>query len=55
MASKVTPLYAQTRILLNLWSLDEVPVAKSHFVPGSAAPYKSALNQLVEEGALSKQ
>lgn len=55
MASKVTPLYAQTRILLNLWSLEETPVAKSHFVPGSAAAYKSALTQLVEEGALSKE
>lgn len=55
MASKVTPLYAQTRILLNLWSLEEAPVAKSHFVPGSAAAYKSALSALVEAGALSKE
>ena len=51
MASKVTPLYAQTRILLNLWFLeDRVPVAKKHFFPGKA--YDSALNRLVEEGAV---
>ena len=55
MASKVTPLYAQTRILLNLWALDEKPVAKSNFVPGNAAAYRSALEQLVEEGALNKE
>lgn len=51
MANKVTPLYAQTRILLNLWALDDrTPVAKKHFFPGKA--YTSALNQLEEEGAV---
>ena len=53
MASKVTPLYAQTRILLNLWALDETPVTQSHFVPGKA--YKAALDQLVTDQALSKE
>ena len=54
MASKVTPLYAETRVLLNLWALDESPVAKSNFVPGGKA-YKTALDQLATDGALSKE
>jgi len=53
MASKVTPLYAQTRILLNLWALDDSPVAKSNFIPKGKA-YAIALDQLVENGELSK-
>lgn len=61
MASKVTPLYAQTRILLNLWALDGIPTSKSKFVPsskkGSSAKtsYDAALEQLVDDSALSKE
>lgn len=54
MISKITPLYAQTRILLNLWALDETPVSKSKFVPSGKA-YASSLEQLVEEDALAKE
>lgn len=54
MASKVTPLYAKTRILLNLWALKETPVAKSHFVPSGKA-YKAALAELVEDDSLSEK
>lgn len=54
MASKVSPLYAKTRILLNLWALEQLPSAKSNFVPSGKA-YKSALNELVENGALTKE
>ena len=54
MASKVTSLYAETRILLNLWALDETPASKSKFVPGGK-PYASALTELVERGELIKE
>ncbi len=54
MASKVTPLYAETRVLLNLWALDESPVAQYKFVPSGKA-YKTALEQLSTNGALSKE
>ncbi|MEM8502323.1 MAG: hypothetical protein AAF716_04140 [Cyanobacteria bacterium P01_D01_bin.1] len=54
MASKVTPLYAETRILLNLWALDDAPVAKSNFVPSGKA-YKAALEELAADGAISKE
>ncbi len=53
MASKVTPLYAKTRILLNLWALDETPAAKSHFVPGGEA-YKAALAELIKDDSLAE-
>ena len=54
MASKVTPLYAQTRILLNLWYLDDrTPVAKRHFFPGK--PYGTALDRLVEEESVKAE
>jgi len=54
MASKITPLYAETRILLSLWALGETPVSKSKFVPSGKA-YASSLAQLVEENALLKE
>ncbi len=54
MASKVTPLYAKTRILLNLWALEETPVAKSNFLPKGKA-YATASEELATDGALSKQ
>ncbi len=53
MASKVTPLYAETRTLLNLWALDETPATKSKFLPGKA--YSPALVRLVEGGALTRE
>ncbi len=53
MASKVTPLYAETRVLLNLWALEETPVAKSNFVPSGKA-YKAALAELVEDDSLTE-
>lgn len=53
MASKITPLYAETRILLNLWALDETLVTKSNFVP-TGQPYLAALNRLVETNSLIK-
>ncbi len=57
MDQKITPLYAETRILLNLWSLDEPEVSKSNFVPSSKTQaYKTALEQLeVENALLSRQ
>ncbi len=51
MASKVTSLYAQTRILPNLWALDDLPVTKSNVLPKGKA-YATALDQLVENGGL---
>ena len=57
MASKVTPLYAETRILLNLWALDKKPAPKSNFVPNEKdhrKTYKVALDQLVDEGNLEE-
>ena len=56
MGQKITPLYAETRILLNLWSLDEPEVSKSKFVPSSTSQaYKTALEQLEVENALSSR
>ncbi len=53
MASKVTPLYAETLILLNLWALDKTPAAPSKFISSTKEPvYKKALEQLEKEGSL---
>lgn len=53
MGQKITPLYAETRILLNLWASDESEVSKSNFVPSSKGEaYKTALAQLEAENAL---
>ncbi len=54
MASKVTSLYAETLILLNLWALDVTPAAKSKFISSTAQAYKTALQKLAEEGALTE-
>ncbi len=56
MASKVTPLYAETLILLNLWALSETPASKSKFVSSSTntKEYTTALSTLVEIGAVTK-
>lgn len=54
MGQKVTPLYAETRILLNLWALDDSNVTKSKFMPSSkSAAYKQALQKLELENVLS--
>lgn len=52
-ATKITPLYAETRILLNLLDLGTDPVSKSHFLPQGAA-YKEALNRLVSSDVLEE-
>ena len=54
MARKVTPLFAETLTLLKLWALDETPASKSKFISSSTQAYKTALSQLVEEGALTE-
>ncbi|MEM7063018.1 MAG: hypothetical protein AAF572_07635 [Cyanobacteria bacterium P01_B01_bin.77] len=53
MATKITPLYAETRILLGLFAIDEAEVSPSHFVP-KGDKYKQALADLVENGCLAK-
>lgn len=55
MARKVTPFYAETLTLLKLWSLDETPASKSKFVSSGTKAYGVALQQLVEDGALSQR
>lgn len=53
MGQKITKYYAETRILLNLWALDESEVSKSKFVPSSnSKAYQTALAQLDEDNAL---
>jgi DNA-binding PadR family transcriptional regulator len=53
MARKVTPLYAETLVLLNLWALDKTPAAPSKFISSTKEPvYKKALEQLAKEGSL---
>ncbi len=62
MASKVTPLYAETLILLNLWALSKTPATRPKFVDSNpkdkdsknAKTYIKALSDLVEIGAVSK-
>ena len=53
MATKISPLYAETRILLSLFALDEDKVSPSNFVP-KGTKYKQALVDLVEVGCLSE-
>ncbi|MGD1950948.1 MAG: hypothetical protein ACFB14_15050 [Leptolyngbyaceae cyanobacterium] len=53
MASKISPLYAETRILLSLFALDENEVSRSYFVP-QGPKYKQALVSLVEDGCLTE-
>lgn len=53
MATKITPLYAETRVLLSLFAIDEAEVSPSNFVP-KGDKYKQALADLVEEGYLSE-
>jgi hypothetical protein len=53
MARKVTSLYAETLVLLNLWALDKTPAAPSKFISSTKEPvYKKALEQLAKEGSL---
>ena len=53
MATKISPLYAETRILLSLFAIDEDKVSPSNFVP-KGTKYKQALVDLVEYGCLSE-
>lgn len=57
MGKKLSPLYAETRILLGLWALDtSVYVSKSSFVPSSKGQaYSDALAQLEQDESLSFQ
>ncbi|NER79927.1 MAG: hypothetical protein F6K42_10155 [Leptolyngbya sp. SIO1D8] len=56
MGKEITPLYAETRILLNLWVLDEREVSKSNFMPNSKGEaYKTALEHLEAKKALSSR
>lgn len=57
MGKKLSPLYAETLILLNLWALDTLEYAsKSSFVPSSKSKvYPDALAQLEQEESLSFQ
>lgn len=51
---KNSPLYAETRILLQLAELGEDKVSPSNFVPKGSEYYKQGLDRLTEEGCLSK-
>ncbi|NEQ49927.1 MAG: hypothetical protein F6K11_07320 [Leptolyngbya sp. SIO3F4] len=51
---KVSPLYAETRVLLNLNAYGEDEVSPSNFVPTGNVLYKQALTRLTEEGCLSE-
>ena len=53
MASKISPLYAETRILLSLFALNENEVSPSNFVP-QGTKYKQALVSLVEDDCLTE-
>jgi len=50
---KITPLYAETRILLGLISYEANEVSPSNFVPKGNAHYKQALVRLTEEDCLT--
>lgn len=54
MATKVTPLYTETLILLKLWALDTQPAYKSSFNPSlKKEAYAVVLSRLVEDGAIT--
>ncbi|MGB3293513.1 MAG: hypothetical protein WBB01_11055 [Phormidesmis sp.] len=57
MGKKLSPLYAETRILLSLWALDSSAyVSKSSFVPSSKGQaYSDALARLEQNESLSFQ
>jgi len=58
MPQEITPLYAEARILLNLWNFtlaDITSVAKSNFMPGDAPAYQEALARLEDEKALTSK
>ena len=54
MGKQISPLYAETRILLSLWALDtSTYVSKSSFVPSSKGKaYSDALAQLEQDESL---
>lgn len=51
--TKITPLYAETRVLLQLTEFGEDKVSPSNFMP-DGPKYKQALINLVEDGSISK-
>lgn len=53
MAPKISPLYAETRILLSLFAIDKNEVSPSYFVP-KGDKYKQALSDLTEDGCLAE-
>lgn len=53
MTRKLTPIYAETLILLNLWASEETEIPKSSFVPSSkSSVYKEALERLESNASL---
>ena len=54
MAQKVTPLYAETLVLLRLWAFDDTPASRSKFITSRTQAYKTALNELVESSAIEE-
>jgi len=53
MSTTLSKTYAETMLLLKLWSLEEDEASKSKFKPSSAPAYEKALENLEHEGALS--
>ncbi|MEO1744548.1 MAG: hypothetical protein AAFR99_22455 [Cyanobacteria bacterium J06629_9] len=53
MASKVTPLYAETRILLDLTGLGGQLISPSNFVP-KGTHYQQALTRLIEQDYITE-
>ena len=52
MAQKVTPLYAETLVLLWLWSFKDTPASRSKFITSSTKAYKDAIARLVESQSI---
>jgi len=53
MSTTLSKTYAETMLLLKLWSLEEDEASKSKFKPSSTPAYEKALESLEHEGALS--
>lgn len=52
--NKISPLYAETRVLLGLNACEDGEVSPSNFVPTGNVYYKQALARLTEEGCLTE-
>ncbi|MGB7247358.1 MAG: hypothetical protein WBC73_00350 [Phormidesmis sp.] len=56
MGTKLSPLFAETRILLGLWALNTSEyISKSKFKTSSSKAYEEAIAQLERDGALASQ